>query len=32
MTTLIKALVKPYMQLYYIVNGIISQLRFYTYN
>ena len=27
MHTLIKALLKPHMQLYYIFNGIISQLK-----
>ena len=26
--TLIKALLKPHMQLNYIINGVISQLRF----
>ena len=31
MLTLIKALLKLHMQLYYIINGEISQLGFYTY-
>ena len=31
MITLIKTLLKPHMQLYYIINGIIFRLRFYTY-
>ena len=32
MITLIKALLKLHMQLYYIIDGVISQLQFYTYN